>query len=228
MNRKQILRKKIEESGVQSLSDAELLEFLLSHSGAEEGTAKLLLSKFRSIKAAADAVPGLLMSQYGLSVNTAALLKLIPALCHEKSANRKAGRLINNTAKAKKYFENFFIGYSVEYFSAAAINDGMWVAGCFANTSGSSSEVSVRCRDIVRFAVTSGKDKLIIAHNHPDGNPDPSESDLIATRKIIAALRPLDIKVLDHIIVGKESSLSLREMPGLIGFEDAPEYKVVT
>lgn len=227
MNRKQIFRKKIESCGVQSLSDAELLEFLLSHSRAEENTSELLLSALRNIKKIADMDSGILMTQYGINSNTAALLKLIPAICHEKSANYKSGLRINNTDKAKKYFENFFIGYSTEYFSAAAISDNMWVSDCFANTSGSQSEVSARCRDIVRFAVTSGKNKLIIAHNHPNGSPDPSESDIIATRKIINALRPLDIKVLDHIIVGKESSLSLREMPDLISFDESQEYKII-
>lgn len=211
--------------GIQSLSDAELLEFLLTHSGAEEDTAERLLSSLRSIKAVADADYGILTAQYGINRDTAVLLKLIPAVCREKSADKNKQYLINNTDRAKKYFENFFIGYSEEHFCAAAVKDNMRVSDYSVCTSGNSSSVSTRCRDIVRFAVTRGTNKLIIAHNHPGGRPDPSESDLVATRRIIDALRPLDIKVLDHIIVGKDSSLSLREMPELISFDEAPEYK---
>lgn len=225
MNRKQILRKKIISCGIQSLTDTELLEFFLTHSKVEEDMAKRLLSSLGSIKAVADADSGILTAQYGINRDTALLLKLIPAVCREKTAEKNKQYLINSTNKAKKYFENLFIGYSEEHFCAAAVKDNMRVSDYSVFTSGNSSSVSIRCRDIVRFAVTRGTNRLIIAHNHPDGIPDPSESDLIATRKIIDALRPLDIKVLDHIIAGKASSLSLRETTDLISFDDAPEYK---
>lgn len=207
------------------MTDAELLEFLLYHSGAEENTAKRLLSDLGSIKAAADADSKILTAQYGLNNNTAALLKLIPAICHEGSTDKNKLYLVNSTERAKKYFENRFVGYSEEHLCAAAVKDNMRVSDYFSFAAGNSSSVNTRCRDVVRFAVASGTNKLILAHNHPDADSDPSESDLIATRKIIDALRPLDIKVLDHIIVGKNSSLSLREMPELISFDDAPEYK---
>lgn len=208
------------------MSDAELLEFILAHSGADENTADLLLSKLHSIKAATDADHGILTAQYGVSMNTAVLLKLIPAVCHEKSTNRKSGNRIGSTENAGKYFSNLFTGYSEEYFAAAAIKDSMWISGSpFIRSSGSFSNVSVKCRDIVRYAVSGGRNKLILAHNHPNGVPNPSENDIIATKKIIASLKPLEIKVLDHIIVGKDSYVSLREIPGLISFESAPEYK---
>lgn len=208
------------------MSDAELLEYILAHSGVGENTADLLLSKLHSIKAVADADHGILTEQYGVSVNTTVLLKLIPAVCHEKSANYKSEKRIGSTENAGKYFSNLFTGYSEEYFAAAAIKDSMWISGSpFIRSSGSFSNVSVKCRDIVRYAVSVGRNKLILAHNHPNGVPNPSENDIIATKKIIASLKPLEIKVLDHIIVGKDSYVSLREIPGLINFENAQEYK---
>lgn len=226
MNRKQILRKKIISSGAESLTDTELLEFLLSHSGAEENTAEHLLSGLGGIKAATDANPGILTAQYGINNNTAVLLKLIPALCHERSANQNKQYLINSTEKSKIFFESRFVGYSKEHFCAVAVKDNMRTSEYFCFAVGNSSSVNTTCKDIVKFAVTINTNMLIIAHNHPDGESVPSESDLIATKKIIDALRPLDIKILDHIIVGRNSSLSLRELPELDIFDEAPEYKI--
>lgn len=225
MNFKQTIRKKIQSCGVQSLSDAELLGFLLAHSGAGEDEANNLLAELGSIKAAVEVDAGTLIAQYGLNSDSAMLLKLIPAVCHAKSANNNSNRLINNTERAKNYFDKFFTGYTEEYFCAAAVKDNMRISDHVLLTSGSSLSVNAKCRDIVGFAVHSGMNKIIIAHNHPDANPSPSENDLIATEKIINALKPLGIKILDHIIVGSDSSLSLREMPGLVGFDEAPEYK---
>lgn len=225
MNRKQILRKKIISSGAESLTDTELLEFLLSHSGAEENTAEHLLSGLGGIKTAADANPGILTAQYGISSNTAVLLKLIPALCHEKSVSSNKQYLINSTEKSKIFFESRFVGYSKEHLCAVAVKDNMRTSEYFCFAVGNSSSISIKCRDIVSFAITSSTNKLIIAHNHPDGDPSPSENDLTATRRIIEALRPLDIKVLDHIIVGRDSSLSLRELLESDIFDEAPEYK---
>lgn len=210
------------------MSDSELLEFLLIHSETNEETLYQLLSKFGNINEIADLSPDILKSQFGASVGTAVLLKLIPSICHKKSANSDDNNKerITSTAEAKNYFENLFSGCASEYLVAAAVNNNMWISVHPFKTSGSRSEVSAQCRDIIRFAVTSGTNMVIIAHNHPDGKPNPSESDIIATRRIIDALSPLDIKVLDHIIVGRDSSLSLRETTKLIRFDEVPKYSV--
>ncbi len=225
MDRKLLLRKKITKNGAESLSDAELLEFLLLHSGAGEDEVRLLLSGFGNIKYAADSSPDILTSLYGLNISTAVLLKLIPAISHEKSANQKSELLINSSAKAKKYFENFSTGYSTEHFSAAALSTGMWVSDCYVSSSESVSEIYEKCRNIVRFALKSQQKSIIIAHNHPDSAAEPSQSDITATEKIIASLKPLGILLIDHIIIGMNSSLSLREAFPQINFGSIPEYK---
>lgn len=225
MNRKNFLRKKIDASGTEALSDSELLEFLLLHSGEEANTAELLLSELGSIRNIADASPELLMKIYGLDIGTASLLKMIPAICHEKSASRRSELLINSADKAKIYFRNVFAGFSSEHFSAAALSNSLWISDCYINSSGAVSELNTRCRDIVRFIVKSQKNSIIIAHNHPDSTAEPSQSDITATKKIINALRPLGIKLLDHIIIGTDAAVSLREVLPQISFDGVPEYK---
>ena len=225
MDKKLLLRKQIIQNGAESLSDAQLLEFFIEHSGAGEEEVRLLLSEFGNIKYAADASADLLMSLYGLNISTAVLLKLIPAICHEKSANHKSELLINSSAKAMRYFEKFFTGYSTEHFSATALSSGMWIADCYVSSSESLSEINEKCRSIVRFAMKSQKKNIIIAHNHPDAAAAPSQTDITSTEKIIDALSPLGIRLIDHIIIGKDSSLSLRDAFPQINFGTTPEYR---
>lgn len=225
MDKKLLLRKKITQNGAESLSDAELLEFLMLHSGARENEIRLLLSEFGNIKYTADASPDTLTSLYGLNVSTAVLLKLIPAICHEKSTNQNSELFINSSSKAKKYFENFFTGYSTEHFSAAALSSGMRITDYYVSSSESASEIHEKCRNIVIFALKTRQKSIIIAHNHPDSAAEPSQCDINATEKIITALKPLGILLIDHIIIGRDSSLSLREIFPQLNFGSISGYK---
>lgn len=80
---------------------------------------------------------------------------------------------------------------------------------------GSLSEVVVHTREIVRRALDLGARHLILIHNHPSGDPSPSDADLRMTRELEQATRWFDIVVDDHIIIGRSGSVSLRRR-GLI------------
>lgn len=69
----------------------------------------------------------------------------------------------------------------------------------------------VQPREVFRPAIEYGAAALILAHNHPSGEPDPSEDDLKVTRKIVEVGKIMEIDVLDHVIIGNESYVSLRE-----------------
>jgi DNA repair protein RadC len=64
---------------------------------------------------------------------------------------------------------------------------------------------------VFRPAITDGAAAVIVAHNHPSGDPAPSADDLCITRKLIAAGRQIEIRVLDHLIIGDGPPLSLKE-----------------
>lgn len=226
MNRKEVLRKKIESFGVQSMTDSELLEFLLSCSRASEKTADILLSSLGSLSSVVEASPELLMKMYGLDISQTTLIKLIPAISREKSASRKSELLINSADKAKKYFSSLCAGFRTERFLAASLTEGLWVSDSYTGSSGALSEISADCSNIIRFAVNSKNKYIIIAHNHPDGPASPSRSDIAATEKIIAALSHLGIDVIDHIIIGRNSAVSLHETFPQISFSNISGYKI--
>jgi DNA repair protein RadC len=75
---------------------------------------------------------------------------------------------------------------------------------------GSVTKVDLFPREIVRRALELGATALIMAHNHPSGDPEPSRSDLQATRAVADAARLFDIELHDHIIIGRGGCLSLR------------------
>jgi DNA repair protein RadC len=76
---------------------------------------------------------------------------------------------------------------------------------------GSLNTSVVRIGEIFREAVRANAAALIVAHNHPSGDPSPSPEDVAVTRAIIEAGRLLDVEVLDHLIIGKDRHLSLRQ-----------------
>ena len=78
----------------------------------------------------------------------------------------------------------------------------------------------IHAREIFRCAIQDGCSAIVIAHNHPSGDPTPSSEDLAITRRLVESGRVLDIRVLDHVIVGRGTTphFSIREA-GLVSFE---------
>jgi DNA repair protein RadC len=84
---------------------------------------------------------------------------------------------------------------------------------CFEQVSiGISTGTVIDIKGIVRTALLVGAETLIFIHNHPSGDPEPSQGDIDATKKLIEACKIFDLQVLDHIIVGDESYSSLKGM----------------
>ena len=77
---------------------------------------------------------------------------------------------------------------------------------------GSVNEAPIYPREIMRRALEVGATALILAHNHPSGDPQPSEGDIEATRRVAAAARPLDICIHDHVILARSGWSSLRTL----------------
>jgi DNA repair protein RadC len=78
----------------------------------------------------------------------------------------------------------------------------------------------VHCREVFRHAVADAASAIVVSHNHPSGDPSPSGEDLSLTRKLVEAGKILDIRVVDHVIVGRgeREFFSLRES-GMVRFE---------
>jgi DNA repair protein RadC len=85
------------------------------------------------------------------------------------------------------------------------------VIACEELFQGTIDGASVHPREVVRRALETRSAALIMVHNHPSGRAEPSQADLRITQRLVQALNLLDIRVLDHVIVAAEGSVSLAE-----------------
>lgn len=79
-------------------------------------------------------------------------------------------------------------------------------------SSGSNGKLTARFRPIISVALAFGARKLLLAHNHPSGCPEPSETDIQFTRNLIKICAPLEILVVDHLVIAGAHSISMREL----------------
>ena len=104
---------------------------------------------------------------------------------------------------------------SAEVFLALAMNTKNHVVAILPVSSGSLNASIVHPRELFQRAILANCASLILAHNHPSGDPTPSPEDISLTRKLVEAGQLLDIPILDHIVLGYAKYVSFKER-GLI------------
>jgi DNA repair protein RadC len=146
-------------------------------------------------------------------------LKTIEKLIPEVKVRITRGKsVINDQIKSSKdsaiIFKKF-IGkdkiQTQEFFAVMYLSQSNKVIGVYVHSMGSINATSADIRLILGGALRLGAVSLIICHNHPSGNMQPSEADIQLTKKLIAAAKYHDIRVLDHVIIGKENNYSFAD-----------------
>jgi len=99
-----------------------------------------------------------------------------------------------------------------ECFVALILNTRRKVKGHYLISVGIQDTILVHPREVFRLALITAASAIVIMHNHPSGDPTPSEADIKVTRDLIRAGQLLKVEVLDHVIVGKPDHKSLREL----------------
>jgi DNA repair protein RadC len=125
------------------------------------------------------------------------------------------GPLMNSTDVVKKYLMLKAAGLEREEFWCVWLNAVHQVIDIETVATGSISQASVYPREIVKSALRRNAAAVILAHNHPSGSPDPSNADQMLTNTIKSALALVDVRVVDHIIVGGDRAVSFAEQ-GLV------------
>jgi DNA repair protein RadC len=99
-----------------------------------------------------------------------------------------------------------------EHFRAILLNTKNRILGVRTIAIGSLNASVVHAREVFKAAVAESAQAVVLVHNHPSGIPDPSEEDIVVTERLAEAGRILGIEVLDHIILGRNGFVSLREL----------------
>jgi DNA repair protein RadC len=212
------LRKRLFEGGCKALLDHELVEYLLALAIPRRDTkaqAKELIAKFGGIGPLLSASAETLKRE-GLSETVIGALKIAEATALRLLETRIEGQPVLSSWDALCDYLHAAMAHSrteqvrVLFLNAKNVliaNEAMW--------EGSVDEASVHVREVIARAIALGATAIIIVHNHPSGDPSPSQQDICLTRDLVEAGRHMKVTVHDHVIVGATGRSSLRAM-GLI------------
>ena len=125
--------------------------------------------------------------------------------------------LCDNPDKAAEYWRlhvegNPFFNPECECFVVLILNTRRRVKGHHLVSMGTLDTILVHAREVFRLAIATSAAAIVVMHNHPSGDPTPSEADIRVTRDLIRAGQLLKIELLDHVIIGKPNHSSLREL----------------
>ena len=212
------LRKRLLDAGPEGFHDYELLEYLLALTIPRVDTkplAKRLLHDFGGIgpllAASADA-----LRREGLTDPTIGALKIAQATALRLLETRVEERpVLSNWDALGDYLHAAMAHSRVEQVRVLFLNAKNMLIANEALWQGSVDEASVHVREVIARAIALGATALIIVHNHPSGDPSPSQQDIRLTRDLVEAGRHMKITVHDHVIVGASGRSSLRAL-GLI------------
>jgi DNA repair protein RadC len=212
-------REKLLINGVNSLSDAELLALFIG-SGIQGQTAvdisRDLLIKYQGLRPVLDADLSDLTDNPGLGKASYALFQAALEL-GRRYLHCEIQRLdtLTDPHSTSEYLRAQLRAYPYEVFACIFLDNRHRII-CFEELfRGTIDGASVYPREVVRRGLYHNAAAVILAHNHPSGVAEPSHADQSITRKLSDALALVDIRVLDHIIVGDQQTLSFAER-GLI------------
>lgn len=212
-------REKLMQRGAESLSDAELLAIFL-RTGIRGATAvdlaRRLLTDYGSLRALFEADRARFCSSPGLGpakyAQLQAVLEMVRRYLHE---TLRRGDALRNPADTRNYLSARLRGREHEVFACLYLDTRNRVIAFEEVFHGTIDGASVHPREIVKRALRHNAAALILAHNHPSGVCEPSQADIRLTQRLRDALTLIDVRVLDHLVVGDGVPLSFAEQ-GLI------------
>lgn len=208
-------REKLLSRGAAALSDAELLAIFL-RTGVPGKTAVDLA---RDILQHFDGLRGLLTANQttfcafaGLGAAKFSQLQAVLELARRHLAeNLQRGEALTDPAATRRYLTAHLRDYPHEVFACLFLDNRHRVIVFEELFRGTINGASVHPREVVRRALVHNAAAVILAHNHPSGVAEPSEADRQLTRRLQAALQLVDVKVLDHVIIGDGESVAFAE-----------------
>ncbi len=208
------LRKRFVSSG-DSMENYELLELLLFHSIPRRDVKELskkILDHFGSLSKLMSASYDQLLAVRGISANSAVLILLVREMMARYYGDTALeGDVLSEPGLVAKFARAKLAHLGHEVLMAIFVNAKNRVCGFETISEGTTDYAVVYPKKIVRRAIERNACGIIISHNHPSGDCDPSQDDISLTRKTHDAAKLVDLRLLDHVIVGKSGYFSFVE-----------------
>ncbi len=207
------LRERFRDAGADALSDYELLEMVLFRALPRRDVkplAKALIGRFGSFAEVVHAPDARLREVSGLGAAAIIELKLIAAAASRVAKGQlKQRTLLSSWASVLDYCRTAMAFADREQFRVLFLDKRNQLIADELQQVGTVDHTPVYPREVMKRALELSATAIIMVHNHPSGDPTPSQADIQMTKSIIEIATPLGIAVHDHIIVGKNGHASL-------------------
>ncbi|MCB5408866.1 RadC family protein [Pseudogemmobacter faecipullorum] len=208
------LRSRFQEGGAQAMPDYELLEMLLFRTIPRQDVKPLvrqLLEAFGDISGVITAAPARLAGIPGVGEAVVQDLKLLEATAQRLMRARVMNRPVLSSWDALlDYCRSLMAHRETEQFRILFLDRKNVLIADEEQARGTVDHVPVYPREVVRRALELNASALILVHNHPSGDPTPSEADLAMTDQIREACQVLNITLHDHLVIGRGREISFR------------------
>jgi DNA repair protein RadC len=208
-------REKLLKFGANALSDVELLALFLRTGSRNMNVlafAQSLLSKFGSMSSLLSADYSQFKDVKGIGDAKYTQLNAIAELAKRYYYSRGAEELtLKGPESVREFIQSQLITEEREIFMVIFLDSQHRVIKHSPMFSGTLAHVEVHPREIVREAMKSNAAALILAHNHPSGRAEPSKADRVITERIVKACLFMEIRVLDHLVIGRGEYVSFAE-----------------
>lgn len=208
-------RERLLSQGPAALSDAELLAIFL-RTGlpglSAVGLARELLNHYGSLRALLDADHDSFCAHRGLGTAKFAQLQAVMEMSRRHLAERlQRSSALSSPGATRDYLRALLRDREHEVFAVVYLDNQHQVLACEELFRGTIDGASIYPREVVKSALRRNAAAVIFAHNHPSGIAEPSAADRSITRRLKEALALVEIRVLDHLVIGEGDAVSFAE-----------------
>ncbi|PIV20769.1 MAG: hypothetical protein COZ69_09525 [Deltaproteobacteria bacterium CG_4_8_14_3_um_filter_45_9] len=212
-------RERLQKFGPEALSAQELLALVIGRGIPKKSVmsiAQELLVKFGNVRAISHATIEELSQIRGIGLAKAAQIKACFELGKRQDLEPESIDFdIKDPQSVVKAIRASIKDKAKEHFKLILLNPRNRIIGISTISIGTLNASLVHPREVFKDAITHSAASVVLAHNHPSGDPEPSEDDIKITKKLVESGKILGIEVIDHIIIGKNNFCSYKER-GLI------------
>jgi DNA repair protein RadC len=212
-------RERLQKYGPEKLSDQELLMTVIGSGGRSKPVFEIvneLLKQFGNLRSIANASVEELYQIKGISFAKAtqikAALELGQRIIGRPSEEENTPPVIITPQDVEVLLKNKLRDKKKEYFIIICLDTRNRLIRDADISIGTLNASLVHPREVFKEAISASAASIIIAHNHPSGDPTPSDDDIKLTKRLIEAGKLVDIEVLDHIIITSQKSLSMKQL----------------
>jgi len=229
------LREKFVKSGIAGFHDYEIVELLLTLGTPRKDCkdqAKAAIKKFKTLRGVLEAPMEELQEIHGIGLHNSFGITLVQEVAREFLKERILEKPICKSSKEVfDYLYHSMRGLKKEVFKVLFLDGKNQIIAVEDLFEGTLNTSPVYPREIIKRAIRNNALNLIFAHNHPSGSPEPSQTDKDITRDLIFTANTMQIKVLDHLIIGDNRYFSFAD-EGLIeqynqSFRDLKKHRSV-